>query len=165
MCGLVAAAVTVQAQQSGYLWVGGAMTSPSGDAGDAMKSGTMITMGGGWNIKSVKGLSLQAEYQMGSNDAKTGSASTDWSAFYGNLGYNFNPDSKLNWSAGFGLGSMSAKPTGGKSNSEMAWQLWFGPGYNINSKWALWGNVGYIAADEMKLMPIAVGLSLNLGTP
>jgi len=167
--GLAAGAVTAQAQPTGFLFAGGGLSNPTGKSGDALDSGMWMTLGGGWNIKSVKGLGISAEYQMGSNDAKVGSGSTSWSAFYGNLGYTFNPDDQLNWSGGFGLGSMSSKPKGGKSNSDMAWQVWFGPGYNINPQWTLWGNVGYISAGDgaskMTLMPIAVGLSLNLGTP
>jgi hypothetical protein len=167
--GLVAGAMTAQAQSTGFLFAGGGLSNPTGKSGDALESGMWMTVGGGWNIKSVKGLGFGAEYQLSSMDWKVGSGSTSSSAIFGNLGYTFNPDDKLNWGAGVGIGSMSSKPKGGKSSSDMAWQLWFGPGWTLSPEWLFWGSVNYISAGDgatkMTMMPISLGLTWSIGAP
>ena len=164
---IVAHAGVGQAQQTGYIWAGGGMAVPTGDAGDALEAGGWGTFGAGWNLKSMKGLPLQGEVQMGSNSAKVGSGSTSYNAFFANASYTFNPERKVNASVGGGLGSLSSKPKGGSSSSDMAYQFWGGLGWNASAKWGLWGTVGYISAGDgaskMTLMPIGAGITFNLG--
>ncbi len=163
------AVASVANAQSGYIWAGGGMSMPTGDAGDGMESGMMTTFGAGWMIKAVKGLSLQGEMHMGSWDAKVGTGSTSQTSFFANLGYDINPnDKKLFPWVSAGIGSMSAKPKGGSSSSEMAYQLNGGLTYMANQKWAIWAGTGYISSgsgsSKMTHVPLLAGISLLLGS-
>lgn len=128
----------------------------------------LTTVGAGWMIKSVKGLSLQGELQLGSWDAKVGSGSTSQTSVFANLSYDINPNDKtfFPW-IGAGIGSMSSKPKGGSSNSEMAYQLSAGLTYMANPTWAIWAGTSYIAAGsgnaKMTHMPLLAGISRVFG--
>ncbi|MBM4193068.1 MAG: porin family protein [Gemmatimonadetes bacterium] len=161
------AASAAQAQ-SAYIWAGGGMSMPDGDPPSGRESGMIGTLGLGIPIKSVKGLSVQGELQMGSWDQKVGTGSVSQNSFFANLGYDINPnDMKLYPWIVTGIGSMSSKVKGEKSDSEMAFQLAAGLTYMASPKWAIWAGPGYIMSGsgtkKRSHMPLMAGVSLSLG--
>lgn len=75
---------------SGYIWIGGGLNMPSGDAADGLKSGFVGTAGYGWIVPSVRAWSFQVEGVFGSNDYKGVSGSMSLTGFMLNVGYDFD---------------------------------------------------------------------------
>ena len=153
--------------QWGYGWVGGGLSIPTGDSGDALESGWLGTAGLGVSVTTMKGLSLQGEFNFGSHTAKVGNGSTTLTGFFGNVAYDWNEDAEWHPYAYAGVGSLSRKPTGGSSKSDGAFQLGAGFSYKARPKLNIWGDLRYVSSgsgtSKYTAMPITVGISCPLG--
>jgi hypothetical protein len=161
--GIAVGAATAQAQ-SGAWWIGGGLLMPSGDAADGLKSGFGGTAGILWSLPN--NWSLQAEGIVSSNAAKTGSADMTMMGLLGNLAYDWNPDAKVHPYAWGGIGIVSAKASGGDSNSDMAWQVGAGLSWKTSGTMTVWSDVKMLSVmsdPSTNFMGLTVGIGMPWG--
>lgn len=157
----------MQLSASGYFWAGGGLSIPVGDAGDALKSGYLGSVGYGWIVPSMRAWSFQGEFLVGSNDYKIGTGSSSMTGFMVNVAYDIDAGDKSHPYVYAGIGSISSKPQGGTSKSNIAYQASAGYSWTINPDWSFWAEARYLSINtsgaSTNMIPIVAGFSLQVG--
>ncbi len=152
---------------TGYVWAGGGLNMPSGDAANGLKSGFVGTVGYGWIVPSMRAWSFQAEGMFGSNDYKGASGSMSLTGFMVNVGYDFDQKADAHPYVYAGLGSLSSKPKGGSSKSNMAYQAAAGYSWKVNADWNFWAEARYLSINtsgsSTNFIPLVAGFSMAVG--
>lgn len=170
---LVAAPAATQAQ---WVWVGGGLSIPTGDAGDALNAGWMGTVGVGFPI-GESGLGVAAEGFYGQNNASDEAVGLDKANIYGamaNIGYRIGDPASIGayLFGGAGLMAVKASPETGESETDSNFGYQFGAGVDVpvGSSVGLFFEgryMGSTGADEgesnLNLISILAGLGFGIG--
>lgn len=150
--------------QSKYLWIGGAMTQPMGDTKEAYESGFLADVGLGIPMGGDK-LSLHIGGLYGGNDFKGFDVSTDLMGGYVGFGYSLTSGAKINPYVMAHGGMMRAK-SGDNSESKGMFAVGGGLHTSLSDRVGLWADVRYLSVmsdPKFTLLPIAAGITINLG--
>lgn len=154
--------------QGPYVWVGGAASVPAGDSKDVLKTGWMVTVGGGIPIRGSRSLSVQLDGLYGSSDFKATDASTKLYAGFVNVLCELMPLAKIHPYVYAGAGMLGSKPEGGESEAESAFQAGVGLSRSLAPNLSLWVDVRYMSGgsgtSKITLTPVSIGLSRTLGS-
>ena len=159
MVGAVAVLATAVPARAQYVFAGGGFNVPVSDFKDHNKTGWIITGGVGADIGD-KGLWIEAEGWYGSNKAKTSlDSKVDlWSAL-GAVGYNLMNDKKVSPYLLGGAGVLGVKD----GDTKFAYTGAAGLTFVASPSLHLFIEGRWLATKDIKMIPITVGLSLNLG--
>lgn len=169
LVGALLIAPAAASAQSGYWWVGAGGLVPSGDYANGVQTGWMGTAGVGFDISSVKGMSVQGEFFYGSNSVKSpGTGSVSQTGGFVNLEYEFNQDQAWHPYVYGGYGIISGKYSGGgSSSSKGAFDVAGGLSYKYSPKLNVWAEARYISVStspsNTTTIPITIGISMPFG--
>jgi opacity protein-like surface antigen len=162
---LFAGATAANAQ---YVFAGGGATIPIGDFKDYAKTGWNAQAGFGFDIASVRGLSVEAEGFYGSNKhSDVDGDKTNIIAGMGSVLYSFMPDKKVSPYALAGAGFLSHKFDPATGDSETSTKFGYtgavGLIFSLSSKASLWVEGRLLGSKDSKMLPINAGFSINFG--
>ena len=159
LVGAVAVLAAASPARAQYIFAGGGFNVPVSDFKDHNKTGWIITGGVGTDIGD-KGLWVEAEGWYGSNKAKTtlDSKVDLWSAL-GAVGYTLMNDKKVSPYVLGGLGVLGVK----HGDTKFAYSGALGLTFVASPKLHLFLEGRWLASKDIKMIPVTVGFSLNLG--
>lgn len=172
---LFAAPAATQAQ---WVWVGGGLSVPTGDAGDNLNAGWLGTVGVGFPI-GESGLGVAAEGFYGQNNAsdEAQTAGLDKANVYGvmgNVGYRIGDPENIGayLFGGLGLLALKVSPETGDSETDSNFGYQFGAGVDVpvGSNVGVWVEgryMGSTGADEgesnYNQLNVLAGLGFGIG--
>ena len=160
MLGAVAVLASASPARAQYIFAGGGFNIPVGDFKDGNKTGWIVQGGVGADIGD-KGLWIEAEGWYGSNKAKSSTVGTKidlWSAL-GAVGYTFMPDKNVSPYILGGAGVLGVK----HGDTKFAYTGAFGLGYKASPTLHLWVEGRWLATKDIKMIPVTVGITIDLG--
>lgn len=176
-CGKLAVAVllssvcatSASAQIPIGVFIGGGASIPTGDFGDMADTGWMIG-GGILGLVGTQGVWIGAEGMYGKNGLKEiEDYDVELVGGGGMIGFSFNSAARISPYIFGSAGVLSSKVSGegveSDSESEFAWGGGAGVSIGLSPRASLFASGRYIAADELKFIPVTAGVLIYLSGP
>lgn len=150
------------------LFAAGGANIPMGDFADVADTGWLLG-GGILGALGASGLWLGAEGMFGRNGVSDTDADVQLVGGGGMLGYTFNQTARVSPYIFGSAGVLSSKLTGdgaeSDSESEFAWGGGAGISLAASPRATLFASGRYVAADDLKFVPVSIGVLLWLSGP